>query len=557
MRLYQDIRTVDSPIRGAALTTTGSTTHHPTRSALTSLQPIGALRRICRQVREGFLLLGFVLAVLALLGPVAQAQPIPITPGPNTPAGGAKPFDITGAIESFTATNIADPYSGGTMKVNGLTITIPRNLVITMPAAYLTTGQLFGGNLSSGLALTDVPAPIAAYEASIAGNIVGGNYIAGLVGIAQQGLNGANGVIKSINHVTGELCVGSSAGACNATDARVYINDPSGRYGRANGASGKPVMDTRFAVDSDNPTIHAASGYPMCIPRQTPPLIDALCPTGNRPVGVNTFVMSAAALTVPAPFIGNPIPACGALGTNNCNPNKQAPMKVGDYIGYSGILQRTALGATYVAAYAIEVNVGIFTAAGASPYYVYLDAPLIGTGPALCPGNAECQARMRTTIFMTDPSRTPALYAVDETPTGARSTRALVVPVTNTAQVGRFVFVVDKDARTLGLPGNGGVTREIAAMVAGVPNGTTVEYGDTAPPASVTANGLVFGQYVSPMGEYIFPEPNLSGEVLTPYNFRCLAFLANGWGQGGGLPNIGKLNPFPEVLTPASVNCAN
>jgi hypothetical protein len=59
------------------------------------------------------------------------------------------------------------------------------------------------------------------------------------------------------------------------------------------------------------------------------------------------------------------------------------------------------------------------------------------------------------------------------------------------------------------------------------------------------------------MGEYIFPEPNLSGEVLTPYNFRCMAFLANGWGQGGGLPNIGKLNPFPEVLTPVSANCAN
>jgi hypothetical protein len=557
MRLYQDTRTVDSPTRGAASTTTGSTTRHPTHSAVTALHPISTLRRIGSQVREGFMLLGFVLAALVFLVPIAHAQAIPITAGPNTPAGAAKPFDITGAIESFTATNIADPYSGGIIKVNGLSITIPRNLVVTMPAAYLTVGQLFGGNPSSGLALADSPAPIAAYEASIAGNIVGSTYIAGLVGIAQQGLNGANGVIKSINHVTGEMCVGSSAGACNSTDARVYINDPSGRYGKPNGASGKPVMDTRFAVDSDNPTIHSASGYPMCIPRQTPPLIDQLCPTGNRPVGINTYVMSAAPLIVPAPFLGNPIPACGILGANTCNPNKQAPMKVGDYIGYSGILQKTSLGTTYVAAYSIEVNVGIFTALGTTPYYIYMDAPLIGTGPASCPGNAECQARLRTGIFMTDPSRTPALYAIDENQAGDRTTRALPSSVVNTAQVGRFVFNIDKDARVMGLPGNGGVPREMIGMVAGVPDGTPVQYGDTAPAAKITANGLVFGQYVSPLGEYIFPEPNLSGENLTPYNFRCLAFLANGWGQGGGLPNIGRLNPFPEALTPASVNCAN
>jgi hypothetical protein len=523
-------------------------------SCLAVATSIGAgSRKLYRSARW----LVFILAGLVFLSSIARAQPIPITAGPNTPAGAAKPFDITGAIESFAVNNISDPYSGGTMKVNGLSITIPRNLVITMPAAYLTVGQLFGGNPSSGLALADVPAPIAAYEASIAGNIVGTTYIAGLVGIAQQGLNGANGVIKSINYTTGELCVGSSAGVCNVTDARVYINDPSGRYGKSNGTGGKPVMDTRFSVDSDNPTIHAASGYPMCIPRFAPPTIDPNCPIGNRPGTLNTFVMSNLALTVPPPFAGNPIPACGTSNTNNCNPNKQAPMKVGDYIGYSGILQKTSLGATFVAAYAIEVNVGIFTAAGASPYYVYLDAPLTATGPALCPGNAECQARIRTTVFMTDPSRTPALYAVDEDTSGFRTTRALIVPVTNTAQVGRFVFVVDKDARTLGLPGNKGVTREIAAMVAGVPDNTPVEYGDASNLSRQAANGLIYGQYVSPVGEYIFPEPNLAGEVLTPYNFRCMAFLANGWGQGGGLPNIGKLNPFPEVLTPSSANCAN
>ena len=82
-------------------------------------------------------------------------------------------------------------------------------------------------------------------------------------------------------------------------------------------------------------------------------------------------------------------------------------------------------------------------------------------------------------------------------------------------------------------------------------------YGTTpgVPLAMVKANGLVFGQYVSPVGEYIFPEPNVGGAVLTPYNFRCLAFLVKGWGQGGALTGIGQLIPFPEAVAPATVNC--
>ena len=49
----------------------------------------------------------------------------------------------------------------------------------------------------------------------------------------------------------------------------------------------------------------------------------------------------------------------------------------------------------------------------------------------------------------------------------------------------------------------------------------------------------------------------MGGAVLTPYNFRCLAFLAKGWGQGGALPLIGQLTPFPEAALPSTVSCAN
>ena len=519
------------------------------------------------------LVIGLALVGLMAMAPPAQARggvavggvTTAITVGPATLAGGPVPFDITGAIQSLTVFSPGNLFSGGTIVVNGITVIIPANLVVTLPAAYKTVGQLFTDplgkvNSQSGLALNDTPPPIAAYEAGIAGNIVNGVYLAGLVSIAPQSLNTANGFIRSINYATGEMCVGSTPGTCGASDARVMINDPDGRYGLANGVGGKASPDKRFGVDSDNPTVHAASGYPMCLPRVAPPAVDAECPMSNRPtvapnVFATTFVMDINFLIPPPPFVGGAVAPCGPVMPGvSCDVNKQAPLVVGDYIAYSGILVRDNLG-IYVAAYSIEANVGIYTPIGRSPYYMYVEAPLISTGPAICPANAECQARLRTSIFVTDPSRTPAMYAVDENPAGARTSRALVSTLINTAVLGRFVFHTEKDTRVFG--GANGVTREIMGRVAGVADGTTVYYSTTpfVPAAMVTANGLVFGQYVSPVGEYIFPEPNVGGAVLTPYNFRCLAFLAKGWGQGGALPGIGQLTPFPEATAPATVNC--
>jgi hypothetical protein len=531
----------------------------------------GKRRQRLSLVQTGLMALGVASASMLLAAPaqaqlVTAAKAIPgvvnVVPGPATLPGGARPFDIIGAIQSFTVLTPGNLYSGGTVVVNGITVLIPANLVVTLPAAYLTVGQLFLASPVAGqsaLALADLPAPLAAYEVTISGNIVNGVYIAGLVSIAQQSLNTGTGVIKAINYATGALCVGAAPGACLPTDARVVINDPSGRFGLANGVGGKATPDARFSVDADNPTIHALSGYPMCVPRVASPAIDPRCPSTNRPGAVGaklaTFVMAPAALVTTAPFPAVVIPACGV----GCNVNEQAPLVEGDVIHYSGVLAQDAVG-TYVAAYSIEAHLGIYTPPGAK-YYMYMDAPLTGTGPAVCPANAECQAKLRTTISVTDPSaaRRPAMYAVDETLAGVRTSRALPSTLENTAQVGRYVFDTDKDIQVFGGIGGKGATREIIARIAGVPNGTAVAYGPANPAtaAAGTANGLVAGQYVSPIGEYIFPEPNIGGTALTPYNFRCLAFLANGWGQGGGLPNIGRLAPFPEVVTPAAVNCSN
>ena len=546
----------------------------PATSGALQLKPYGLhavhpLRQIRAFAGPALMTTGLALACLTAIVPPAQARggvvnPNAITVGPATPAGSPAPFDITGAIQSFSALSANNVYSGGTIMVNGISVMIPANLVVTLPAAYMTVGQLFGASPQSGLALLDVSAPIAAYEATISGNIVGGVYIAGLVSIAQQSANTANGYIRSINYATGELCVGSTPGTpgtpCALTDARVVINDPDGRYGLANGVGGKAKPDARFTVDADNPTIHARSGYPMCVPRVAPPLIDDKCPMANRPKDtlgafMPLYVMDSNAMTAPAQFVGLVIPPCPL--PFSCNVNEQAPLVVGDYITYSGILAKDAVGVgIYVAAYSLEANVGIYTRSGGTPFYMYMDAPLISTGPAACPANAECQARLKTSIFVTDPFRTPAMYAVDETLAGVRTSRQLPSTLTNTAVLGRFVFVTDKDTRVLG--GVNGVTREIMGRAANLGDGGIVSYGP--PPVSAklgTANGLVAGQYVSPVGSYIFPEPNIAGGILTPYNFRCLAFLAKGWGQGGALTGIGQLIPFPEAVAPApaTVNC--
>lgn len=536
---------------------------------------VPSLRRLLSLARTGAVMLALALASMLLLAPSAYAKggvaggvpPAPVGVGPAVLPGGPVPFTIIGAIQSLTVSAANDPYAGGVMMVNGISVTIPRNLVITLPAAYKTVGQLFADSPAPGqsaLALNDVPKPLAAYEATMTGNVVGGAYIAGLVSIAQQSLNTTDGYIKSINYTTGELCVGSTpgplVGLCTLPNTRVVINDPDGRYGLANGVGAKPSPDKRFTVDPDNPTIHASSGYPVCVPRSDPAtLVDPRCPITNRlalaaggfaPI----FAMQATPLTPPAAFAGfGTIPACPS-----CNVNEQAPLVVGDFITYSGILAADAFG-TYVAAYALAANVGIWTPPGGPVFYVFIDAPLIGTGPSLCPANAaECKARLKTDIFVTDFTRTPALYAVDETPAGDRTSRQLPSTIINVVVLGRFRVFVDKDTLILG--GAAGVTREIIARVAGVADGTPVFYATTpgVPAASVRANGLVSGQYVSPVGDYLFPEgARIPGGVLTPRNFRCLAFLVKGWGQSGGLPGIGQLVPFPEAVAPTPVNCGS
>src|SRR6185436_2825647 len=118
-------------------------------------------------------------------------------------------------------------------------------------------------------------------------------YIAGLMFIAQQSLNGGAGFINYIDYTKGELRVGGKIGDA-ASGARVKINDPAGKFGRA------WTHDARFTIDEDNPTVRSETAYPMCVPRSNPATgDDPDCPQKNRPKGPDANYLTVLTMDPP------------------------------------------------------------------------------------------------------------------------------------------------------------------------------------------------------------------------------------------------------------------
>lgn len=544
-----------------------------------------------------------VLAALGLVGLTVPGNAQTVTP-----------FQLVGHIEKFTLDTPADTFSAAKLTVNGIQVTIPRNLVIQFPAAYLTAQQAFEKaqgvskrNNESGLALNDQIPPLAAFEVAVDGNIVDGEYRAGLVSISQQSLNAGAGFIHSIDTTQppsktgGMMCVGASPTAitCQPGDTRIRVNDPvitdnddlakgDGRYGQKNPppdeicAPGLPgptcannpnsrYPDPRFQVDQDNPTVHALTGFPMCVPRTAN---DLKCPASNRPSGLKTFVMSSEVLQPPVNFGLEAITACPT-----CDATKQAPLQVGDYVTFAGTfasqsdpidLTNRAKDQRYVSVHTLVANIGIYTAEGVNPAYVTLDESLIGTmGPlAQCVGltsTAECQDRIKIEGFTTDPSRAVRLYALDSVQGSSTPVvRQLTRDIRDQAVYGRFRFVTGKNARAM-FDSNGqlrGATRELMVRIdnslskGGSSEGSPLADGTPKPELKEFANGLEAGQYTGPVGEYIFPEPTgVLGGPLPALNFECLAFLVNGWSPDESTTTA-QLSPWPGALAPSSVACS-
>jgi hypothetical protein len=548
----------------------------------TSLAP--RLHETFREVWKRNLL---ALIAMALLVSYAGAQ---------LPVPASSQFDITGFIQAAT---LGGPvpvggaaHQGGSITVNGHVIIVPAETIVILPASALTWQELFAlapspygllaaGGPSTGMALSDLPAPLTTYEAQIIGNrVLGGPagadvYIAGLIYITQHALNTGAGFINCINYANGELRVGGLIGNC-ATGARVQLNDPiittvgdvafgTGRYSRGQSP------DPRFQVDQDNPTIAAATGFPMCVPRVVAdPLIagnpdDPICPLTQRPAAGGVFSTN---FTMLPPGGGSP------------DPTVQAPFEVGDWVTFAGTLVADpgftagptagpwpGIGNTYISAHTISNNVAIYTAPGTNPAYVATEVTIIGTGGLTVLGAGEAVVRTRFEGMTTDVDPTALaqriihLYGVDFNPvTGATSDRDFgtigVDPGPPIGAVkGRWRFrppclpfgsnpaKPDKDCvmNSTGtfLP----PPREMRAVIQGA---------FTAPitPASPrSANGIVYGQYHAPILEYIFPE-NIPGAPIPENNFNTIPFLAQGGYTSAAGTLVGVLNPWPSATAP-------
>ncbi len=282
--------------------------------------------------RHAMKLTGLVVLALTVTAPALAARggvkdrifpPVATGAQPKVPSQ----FDIAGHIQMATLDTFNqictpnDPrLAGGLVTVNGVTITIPCNTILQMPATALAWAELFdpalqpasvaalappgGYNPITGLALADIaymtssaataqasfagprgitnlvpgglsaalPAPYPstpAYEIHVQGNIMpNGEYIAGLVFISQDFGNVHQGFIKSIDYATGELCIASAKPAegfapqtvpsppCEAPDARVRPTDGSAA-GAAPSWTGSPLPTGRFGLSHGKPGSNA------------------------------------------------------------------------------------------------------------------------------------------------------------------------------------------------------------------------------------------------------------------------------------------------------------
>ena len=512
-----------------------------------------------KQMRTAVLLCGLLALVTA--GPRAQ------TPA----AGGAAPFDIVGFIDAATVDAKADGFSGGgTITVNGTKIVVPQNTLLQMPAFALTWQEVFAmapapyGPTQSGLAKADDPAPPVTYEVRVQGNRLRGTdgeeqYIAGLMFIAQQSLNAGAGFINYIDYGRGELRVGGTIGDASS-GARVKINDPAGRFGRA------WTHDQRFTIDEDNPTVRSETAYPMCVPRYDPKeQNDPDCPQGNRPKGTDGNYLTV--LTMDAPICdGTGCPREPDAGEKNLetgrpytNPVRMAPFEVGDYVDYSGALTSDDDG-DLVSAHSVIANVGLFTAPGTQPTYTAIDVVLLGVGGVPDPFlPQEATVRSKLEGFTTDPTSLGVdLYAIDvDACTGQESWRyyasAAVDPGAPLGAVaGRWRWTPTSDSPLLP------PTRNMLAISW---NGTYVDWNTGS---TRTASGLEAGRYLAPNFEFIFPENRGIGTPPVPSNFQDFPFLASGSGPYYGavageesLGTLGQLSPWPGAVTPAKPVCTD
>jgi hypothetical protein len=515
---------------------------------------------------------------------VVAPNPTPTLPDPVFSVAPAliHGFDETGFIQNATVSkdnsacrDVADKkFWGGSVTINNTKITVPCNMIVQMPANTLTWADMVNGGPSLELG-TGYPS----FEMRAVGNIVDGNHVAGLMFASQQSANTGSGIISKIDYDTGRIHVDTGD---PANPVVLEINDPNGRFGR------KQSPDSRFSVDDQNPTIHAGTGYPMCVPRTDPTSADdPLCPQANRPkpAGAGRHCRNFTdAGVVPLPASGElsqppagtvycgmfVMPSVASRAATDPDPRQQAPFEVGDHVTWAGTLMKSTSGGTdLISAHTVEANVGIYTQPGTQPSYLAIGEFGVGSADPNATAVSGVAQETQDRIFLeseTTDVKTPVdIYMQDVDPaTGALHNR-WVTPweMTGENQLGapsggittQFAGAQPQRARLratkapIGLLSQPTRTIRVAARSLCTPqpkaDGTTgidqAALDACFNNAPTTANGLVAGQYTAPTFEFIFPENVKPGDGVVPNDLWHLPFLRNGEGPG----NPGPLEPAP------------
>ncbi|KAJ6535725.1 hypothetical protein B0H19DRAFT_1080176 [Mycena capillaripes] len=424
----------------------------------------------------------------------------------KAPTYSPSPFSDIGTIDSMTFNSADGPLGGGTIAVNGFPMTVPKNTLVTLPSITVAWSEMFVNGQPNLPLLGSV-----SWEATVFGNVVGGKKIVGLLYINQESTQILQGFITSIDFTTGKFVV-DGALTC-------VLNDPLGRYGHPYTAY--PL----WSVDPDNPSVRSSTGFPLCIPRNS---TDSECPLTNRPVDNNKNYLTTFTFPDPAKVV-NPGP----------DPRIMAPLAVGDYITFSGI--KTPDGT--LAIYSLEANLGIYTAKGTQPAYITVESAnygIVDPNPNLEIGET------RAVAFATDPSVTVQWFAMDVDPcTGDVTERNLLLAQgSSVAPVGKITYRLGK----------------IDASPA--PRQVGFRYSSGTSPGP---RGIIAGQFIQPIFDYIFPELLVFGGQQIPLEFDVVPFLAQGSGPFvPGTPGaadltspliVGQLSPWPGSAAPKTTTC--
>ena len=245
------------------------------------------------------------------------------------------------------------------------------------------------------------------------------------------------------------------------------------------------LFDDRFASDAGNAPVSAETGFPMCLPRVAPPASDPLCPLKNRAPTPNEgrFTCGSVAFESTAP------PHWPANPSLRCDPGLPAPLLVGDYVTFNGMLTEDApgSGSFFHAAHAVHAMAGIYTSPGANPAYVFIEEALAGTLGEPYPGiDQEQTSRFRMVDFVTDPSRRVEVFLVDVAGSAETERRLTTLGPNAVAQVGRIRITLPAKANFLPM------TREVRIRIEGHTS-------------TKVAGGLDSGQYTAPIAEFIYP----------------------------------------------------